>query len=75
MPVIFDFNELRGRIIAKYGDYKTFAEAINLSPAQLSGRLNNKVHFPPDEVILISSPAILDIPTNEIGRYFFSPKV
>ena len=75
MIVIFDFSELKGRIIARYGDYAKFAEAIGMSRAQLSERLNNKRPFKPEEIYLICSPEVLDIPATEIGRYFLTPKV
>ena len=75
MPIVFDFNELRGRIVARYGNYAEFAAAIGLSRAQLSERLRNKRHFKPDEIHAISSSEVLDIPTTEIGKYFFTPKV
>ena len=75
MPVIFDFSELRGRIIARYGSYANFAHAIGLSRAQLSERLRNKRPFKPDEITTICSPSVLNIPIELIGRYFFTPKV
>ena len=75
MAVIFDFSELIGRIIARYGNRGNFARAIGLSEAQLSDRLRNKTAFKPDEIILICTPKILDIPDTQIGRYFFTPKV
>ena len=75
MDVIFDFSELCGRIIARYGNYAKFAEAIDMSRAQLSERLKNKRPFKPDEIYLICSPKVLDIAPTEIGRYFLTPKV
>ena len=75
MDVKFDFSELCGRIIARYGNYANFADAINMSRAQLSERLKNKRPFKPEEIHRISSPKILDIAPTEIGRYFLTPKV
>lgn len=75
MDVIFDFSELCGRIIARYGSYAKFAEAIGMSRAQLSERLGNKRPFKPDEIYLICSPEVLDIAPEYIGRYFLTPKV
>lgn len=71
----FDFRKLRGRIIEKYGQYDALAKAINMSPAQLSDRLNNKISFKPSEIYRISSADVLDIPGAEIPRYFLTPKV
>lgn len=71
--VVFDFRELRGRIVARFGTCKAFAEAAHVSRAQLSDRLGNKVRFAPDDICLFSE--LLDIPSSEIGKYFFTPKV
>lgn len=73
--MVFDFSKLRGRIIEKYGRYEALAKAINMSQAQLSDRLNNKVGFRPEEIYLLSSEEFLDIPSAEIPRYFLTPKV
>jgi hypothetical protein len=75
MPIEFDFRELCGRIIARFGTYANFADALVLSRAQLSERLNNKRAFKPDEICRICEPDMLDIPAEEIGKYFFTPKV
>ena len=75
MDIIFDFSELCGKIIARYGNYANFADAIGMSRAQLSERLKNKRPFKPDEIYFISSPEVLDIATEDIGRYFLTPKV
>lgn len=75
MPIVFDFSELCGRIITRFGSYAKFADAAQLSRAQLSERLNNKRRFRPDEIVLISSREVLDIPAADIGKYFFTPKV
>lgn len=73
MPIVFDFSELKGRIISRYQQYALFAEAMSLSRAQLSERLNSKTNFKPDEIILACE--LLGIPAEEIGNYFFTPKV
>lgn len=75
MGTAFDFNELRGRIVTKYGKQAALAKAMGISRAALSGKLNNHVAFKPDEIARMCSPKMLDIPPAEIGRYFFTPKV
>lgn len=75
MPIEFDFSALRGRIIEKYGSYANFAKAVRIPRAALSGRLNNKIQFKPDEIYQISDPCVLDIESELIGKYFFTPKV
>lgn len=73
--MVFDFRKLRGRIIEVYGSYAGLAKAINMSPAQLSDRLHNRIAFKPDEIYLIASRDVLDIPCEEIPRYFLTPIV
>lgn len=75
MGIVFDFRELKGRIIARYGNCGNFAKAINMSRSQISDRLNNKIQFRPEEIYIICAPDVLDIPEAEIGRYFLTPKV
>ena len=73
MPIVFDFSELKGRIISRYQQYALFAEAMGLSRAQLSERLNSKTKFKPEEIYLACD--LLGIPAEEIGKYFFALKV
>lgn len=73
--MVFDFSKLRGRIIEKYGRYDALAAAVGMSQAQLSDRLSNRVAFKPDEVYILASKDVLDIPRAEIPRYFLTPKV
>ena len=75
MGILFDFSELKGRIVARYGSFSKFAGAVRMSRAQVSDRINNKVRFQPDDILLICSQDVLDIPAEEIGKYFFTPKV
>lgn len=73
--MVFDFSKLDGKITEKYGNRKKFCTAINMKQAALSSRMNNKVPFRPEEIILICSPIVLDIPHTNIGEYFFRLKV
>lgn len=75
MPIIFDFSELRGRIVTKYGNLGKFADSIHMSRSNLSERLSNKSKFKPEEIYLFCQPEVLDIPETEIGKYFFTLKV
>lgn len=69
----FDFSKLIGRIIERYGSRKAFAEALGISDGTLSGKLNNKVKFSTLEIKQACS--LLEIAPEEIGQYFFEPKV
>lgn len=71
----FDFSDLSGRIIARYETRGAFAAAAGFSESALSSRLNNKVPFKPEEIKKICAPELLDIPDDEITRYFFKVKV
>ncbi len=70
---MFDFNELRGRIRARYGTEGRFAEAMGLAASQLSDRLNGKVAFRMEEIPQACD--LLGIPGDQVNRYFFTPKV
>lgn len=71
----FDFSKLNGRIAEKFGKHKALADFIGMAPSALSNRLSGKVQFRPDEIVAICAPECLDIPGEEIGVYFFTPKV
>lgn len=68
----FDHSKLLGRIVEKFGSQRALAEAIGWTESKLSSRLNNAVHFDSEEMMLLSSPDVLDIPCEEIPAYFFA---
>ena len=68
---VFDFSELLGRIIAKYGTRSAFAEAIGMKENVLSSRLRNKTVFTPTETLRICE--LLDIQPADIPRFFYTP--
>lgn len=68
----FDFSELLGRIITKYGSRAAFAKAMGMKETVLSGRLLGKTYFTPDETLRACE--LLGIPLNEIPRFFYAPK-
>ena len=68
----FDHSKLLGRIIEKFGSQRALAAAIGWTESKLSARLNNSVHFDTEEMALLSSPDVLDIPGEEIAAYFFA---
>lgn len=69
----FDFSLLTGRIIAVYGSRQAFAEAVGISKGTLSMKLNNRSRITFEEVIKWAE--LLGIIPEEIGLYFFTPKV
>lgn len=65
----FDFSDLLGRIISRYKTQGAFAVAMGMGESALSARLNNGVAFKADEIKLAAQ--LLDIPDDEINKYFF----
>ena len=72
---MFDYRKLTGRIIEKFGTRKAFAEAIGISENSMSQKLTNKMAITTEDIKLLSQPDYLDIPCDQIGIYFFTPKV
>ena len=62
---MFDFSELRGRMIAKFGTCAACAEAVGMSRSQMSDRLSGKINFQLDEIYALCAPDVLDIHGNE----------
>ena len=72
---MFDYRKLIGRIIEKFGTRRAFADAIDISENALSQKLSGKMTITTNDIKLWCKPEFLDIPCNEIGVYFFTPKV
>lgn len=72
---MFDYSKLIGRIIEKFGTRRAFAEAYNISENAMSMKLSNKMAITTDDIKAWCEPRFLDIPCNQIGVYFFTPKV
>ena len=68
-----DFSKLVGRIYEKYGSQVAFCKEIGKSADWLSRRLNNKVQFNGNDMILVSEA--LGIDAREINTYFLTPNV
>ncbi|MDF2538847.1 MAG: hypothetical protein K0S76_1868 [Herbinix sp.] len=69
----FNYSKLKGRIVEKFGKQSLFAKAMKVSERTISLKLNNKIYFSQDEIVLAAK--LLDIPENEIQVYFFTQKV
>lgn len=68
----FDFSELLGRIVARYGSRAAFAKAMGMKETVLSGRLLCKTYFSPDETLRACE--LLGIPQEDIPRFFYTLK-
>ena len=69
----FDYSKLNGRIVEVFGTQKAFAEAMNLSERTISLKLNSKIYFNQDEIVL--GIQLLKLTVNDIPDYFFTLKV
>lgn len=71
--MVFDYSKLLGKIKEKGLTQETLAKNIGITPGSMSEKLNNKANFKQKEIFSICR--VLDISINEIGEYFFAPKV
>lgn len=69
----FDYSKLRGRIREYYGTEASFAANLGIGRVSLSKRLNNELDF--SRIEILRTRDLLNIPTEEIGDYFFKEKV
>lgn len=69
----FNYSDLNGAIVAKFGTQYNFAQALGISEHSLSKKLNNKV--PWKQVEIAESVKLLGIKHDDIAKYFFTLKV
>lgn len=69
----FDYSELTGLIVAKYGSRKGYAKAAGMSPSSLSDKLRGKTPWNTEEIATAQN--LCGFPPEAIVRYFFTPKV
>lgn len=70
----FDRRRLLGRIIEKFGTQRDFANAAGIPASSVSNKLSNKVGISSEDIYLWCSEDLLDIPVEQIGVFFFTPK-
>lgn len=63
------YDELRGRIRAKFRTQEAFAKALGINPTTLSIKLCGKRDWKREEVE--RAQKLLDIPPGEVSIYFF----
>lgn len=66
-------GKLRGRIIEKFGSYKAFAKALNISEQTVNTKLSGKSGF--TEANIINWSNALDIGKDDIGAFYFTEKL
>lgn len=70
---MFDYSDLIGLIIAKYGSRKRFAQAAGMAPSSLSMKLRGNTAWSTDEIA--KAKELLGFPSEAIVKYFFTRKV
>ena len=71
----YDYSELRGRIIARFGSQRAFAEAYGISEIAMSKKLNGGIGITTDDIDRMSSDEYLCIRPEDYHIYFFKKKV
>lgn len=71
--VMFETNKLRGRIIEKFGSQTAFCSAVGNCTSHVSSYLKGKTTLSQDTIAKWA--AALDIPSDELDAYFFTPIV
>ena len=71
--VEFDYSELEGRIITKFGSRKNFAKKFGTSTGNMSMLLNGKTKWTADKIY--KAQQLLEIEPESVSAYFFTPKV
>lgn len=67
---MFDTERLKARIVEKYGNQKTFAEALDIEESTLSRYLSGREW---KGSTMLKAIRLLGIPSGEIELYFFTP--
>ena len=67
------YSALRGRIVEKFGSLGAFAKAVGITRAMLSLKINGHSQFTQQQISDYAK--LLDIPTKDIGRFFFASKL
>lgn len=66
----FNHSKLLGRIRECGFTQEQLAKAVGMSKTTLNAKLNNQFYFTAKDIYAIC--AVLNIPTSEIGEYFFA---
>jgi len=72
MEFIYNYDELKKRILNKYVKLTNFSNDLGISQPTLSKRLNNKSDFSFNEIV--RTVELLEIDVNDIHDCFFTTK-
>ena len=70
--IFFDYSKLAGRIKEKFGSQRAFAEAMGITEATLSAKMNGYTYF--NQAEIEKAVRLLDLETESTYGYFFSRK-
>ena len=70
---MFDYSKLKGRIVEKYNTLSGFADVLGIKVQTVSAKLRGRMSITKADIIKWSK--LLDISTEDIGVYFFTPRV
>lgn len=70
---MFDFSALVGKFTEEGYTRQSFAKELGISKNSMTNKLSGNYPFKVEEIARACS--ILDIPSSDIGRYFFTEKV
>lgn len=73
MDEVFDYSALEGKIKQYYDTQENFAKNIPMSRVALKQKLQGNAYFTAKNIYKICE--LLYIEKEEIGNYFFTPKV
>ena len=65
----FDYSNLRGKMAQRGITQEQLADKIVINKSTLNVKMNGRYAFANDEILAICK--VLDIPTDEISKYFF----
>lgn len=66
-------DKLKARIVEKFGDQKSFAEAMGMSESTLSRYLSSGIDWKAS--LMMMAIDLLEIPSSQIESYFFEQQV
>lgn len=69
----YDYSKLRGRMVEKFGSVQGFADKIGIAVQTIISKLNGKKTITKKDIVLWCE--VLGIVIDDIGLYFFTPKV
>lgn len=72
MKIQYDFQKLKGKMVAYYGTQGNFAKELGMSKQSLSRKLHNEIRFTYEEIGTMLEK--LHIRPEEVQEVFFSTK-